>query len=101
MLSGDGVFETFFVPPQNSGIEDPHRFPFEWTAEIPYARNNRPHSIFQYYDWLNDNIGPVPRWDIDKSSTTIYDDAVRIRFLFKYKEDLIGFKLRWFGLKDA
>lgn len=101
LLTGDGVFDTFFALPENSGKDDPTCFPFEWTVEIPYDCNNNPCSIFEYYNWLTENVGPVPRWDIDKSSTTVYDDAIQIRFLFKYKEDLIGFKLRWSGLENA
>lgn len=94
MHVGTKTFGMLFSAPTNSGIENKMNFPFEWVVSIPLESQN---TILHYYTWLEDNVGPVPRWDIDDSSFFIDDYEINVKFLFKDAEDLIGFKLRFFG----
>lgn len=92
--AGAKTFGLFFSAPTNSGIEDKMNFPFEWSVSVPMELAG---NVQQYYVWLEDNVGPVPRWDIDDTNFSIDDIGVHVKFLFKDAEDLIGFKLRFFG----
>jgi len=61
-----------------------------------YSIEEAQEVITEICEWLNLNIGPVPKWGIDRETPDwLSDNEINMIFLFKTEKDAVAFKLRW------